>query len=58
MATSTKPREVKEVALRIAVTPAMHAAILAEAEKHDVSAAHIVRAALRGYLKDKGQVKA
>jgi hypothetical protein len=52
----TAVRVVKAIPMRVNVTPAMHAAILVEAERHDVSAAHIIRAALRNYL--KGQVKA
>jgi 2-keto-3-deoxy-6-phosphogluconate aldolase len=51
---STSLRDAKSVQVRFNTTPQLHAALVEVATRHDVPVAHIIRHALRDYL--KGQV--
>lgn len=41
--------------LRVNVTPELRAALVRIANRHDVSVAHVIRAAIRAYLQQKGE---
>jgi predicted HicB family RNase H-like nuclease len=45
--------EKKSVAVRVNVTPELHAVLEAKAEQADVSVAHVIRTAIRFYLTDQ-----